>query len=294
MQEPSYPYGTESHWQSSYPPVIETEPPRKTRKRLRIQIILFLLTILSTAVVAGLEYSIAIILILLFHEMGHYFTARHYGVRATLPFFIPFPLPPFGTFGAVIKMQSTIPNRKALFDIGIMGPAMGLVVALPATIFGIAKSQVIQVGLLPQQTTSLGDSLLFTFLAERIHGRLPEGYDILLHPIGFAGWAGLFVTALNLVPMGQLDGGHIVYALLKQRSVLMYQIVFAAFVIFSILGRHPHYVLFLAMVFFIIRLKHPPTLDDEQPIGTWRSVVGVLALLFFALIFTPVPIKFDF
>jgi membrane-associated protease RseP (regulator of RpoE activity) len=273
------------------PALLDYEPPQESRRRLRIQVLLFVLTVLSTALVGGWAYSGFVILILLFHEMGHYFAARYYGVRATLPFFIPFPLSIFGTFGAVIKMQSTIPNRRALFDIGIMGPAMGLVIALPASVYGIAMSQVIQVKELPQQVISLGDSVLFSVLARWIQGPLPEGYDLLLHPIGFAGWAGLFVTALNLLPMGQLDGGHIVYAMLQRKSVLLYRTVFAAFAVFTIVGRHPQWIVFLAMVLFMIRLKHPPTLNEDLPIGRWRFVFGIAALLFFAITFPPIPIK---
>lgn len=265
-----------------------------SRRQLGIQLLLFVLTVLSTAFAGGWAYSACLILILLFHEMGHYFAARYYRVRATLPFFIPFPISLFGTFGAVIKMQSTIPHRRALFDIGIMGPALGLVIALPATVYGIALSQVIQVKQLPDHTVSLGDSILFSLLAQWIHGPLPEGHDLLLHPIGFAGWAGLFVTALNLLPMGQLDGGHIVYALFRDKSVFLYRLVFAAFAIFTVIGRHPQWIIFLAMVFFMIRLKHPPTLDEELPIGRWRFAFGIAALLFFAITFPPIPIKLDF
>lgn len=276
------------------PLLVDYEPPRVSRRQLSLQILLFLLTILSTWIVQGWAYSASVILILLFHEMGHYFAARYYRVPATLPFFIPFPLSLFGTFGAVIKMQGTIPNRRALFDIGIMGPAMGLVIALPATVYGIARSQVIQVTQLPGNIISLGDSVLFSVLARLIHGPLPDGYDLLLHPIGFAGWAGLFVTALNLLPMGQLDGGHIVYALIQHRSVVLYRIVFVAFAIFTIVGQHPQWVVFLAMVFFMIRLKHPPTLNDSLPIGRWRLVFGIAALLFFVITFPPIPVKLDF
>ena len=259
MPEPLDEFG---RWngRSIEPVVMDYQPPRReSRKLIGLQILLFILTVLSTGFVGGWAYSACLILILFFHEMGHYFAARYYGVRATLPFFIPFPLSLFGTFGAVIKMQGTIPNRRALFDIGIMGPAMGLVIALPATVYGIAMSQVVPVKQLAGNSISLGDSILFSVLAGWIHGVLPQGYDLLLHPIGFAGWAGLFVTALNLLPMGQLDGGHIVYALMQRKSARVYKLVFGAFILFTIVGRHPQWIVFLAMVFFMIRLKHPPT-----------------------------------
>jgi membrane-associated protease RseP (regulator of RpoE activity) len=267
---------------------------RKARRRLVVQGLLFVLTVLSTALVGGWAYSACLILILLFHEMGHYFAARYYGVPATLPYFIPFPLALFGTFGAVIKMQGIIPNRRALFDIGIMGPVMGLVVALPATVIGIAMSKVIQVNQLPDGTLGLGDSILFSLIAHWIHGPLPKGHDLLLHPIGFAGWAGLFVTAINLLPMGQLDGGHIVYALFQRKSFFIYRIVFFLLAAFTIIAHQPQWIFFLALIFFLIRLKHPPTMDEEVPIGPRRFAFGIAAMLLFAITFPPNPIKLDF
>lgn len=267
---------------------------RKARRRLVVQGLLFVLTVLSTALVGGWAYSGSLILILLFHEMGHYFAARYYGVPATLPYFIPFPLAIFGTFGAVIKMQGIIPNRRALFDIGIMGPAMGLIVALPATVIGIAMSKIVQVDQLPSGTMGLGDSILFSLIAEWIHGPLPKGHDLLLHPIGFAGWAGLFVTAINLLPMGQLDGGHIIYALFQQKSVLLYRLVFFSLAAFTVIARQPQWIFFLALTYFLIRLKHPPTMDEEVPIGPRRFAFGIAAMLFFAITFPPNPIKLDF
>jgi len=270
---------------------VDPSTDRKKRRRIRLQVMLFVLTVLSTASVGGWAYSACLILILLFHEMGHYFAARYYGVPATLPYFIPFPLALFGTFGAVIKMQGIIPNRRALFDIGIMGPAMGLVVALPATVIGIAMSKVIQVNQLPDGVFGLGDSILFSLIAHWIHGPLPKGHDLLLHPIGFAGWAGLFVTALNLLPMGQLDGGHIMYALFRQKSVFIYRLVFFSLAAFTVIARQPQWIFFLALTFFLIRLKHPPTMDEEVPIGARRFAFGIAAMLFFAITFPPNPIK---
>ena len=274
--------------------MVTAVPDRRTRRRLILQVLLFVLTILSTAIRGGWAYSGCLILILLFHEMGHYFAARYYNVPATLPYFIPFPLGLFGTFGAVIKIQGIIPNRRALFDIGIMGPAMGLIVALPATVVGIAMSKVIQVNQLPQGTFGLGDSILFSLIAHWIHGPLPKGHDLLLHPIGFAGWAGLFVTALNLLPMGQLDGGHIVYALFRRKSVFIYRLVFFSLAMFSVVARQPQWIFFLALTFFLIRLRHPPTIDEEIPIGPRRFAFGIAAMLFFAITFPPNPIKLDF
>ncbi|MEW5976139.1 MAG: site-2 protease family protein [Acidobacteriota bacterium] len=265
---------------------------RRQKRRVRLQILLFFATVLSTTVMFGWTYSASLISILLFHEMGHYFAARRYGVAATLPYFIPAPLiSPFGTFGAVIRMGGVIPNRKALFDIGIMGPLLGVVVALPITFYGIAKSQLVLKSQLGPDVTSLGDSILFSLIARWIHGPLPDGVDILLDPVGYAGWAGLLVTAINLVPMGQLDGGHVIYALFPEKSELLYKLVFAAFLIFAAIKNHA-WLVFLALVFFLVRLKHPPTLDEVQPLGWQRFLFGILALVFFVLTFPPVPFQF--
>ena len=259
---------------------------------------LFVLTLMTTSAVGALEYGLAggmlysasLVLILLCHEMGHYLTARHYRVPASLPYFIPVPLPPFGTFGAVIKMGGRIPDRKALFDIAIMGPAMGLVLALPLAVLGIAGSTVASLDSMPAGETLLGPSLLFAFLIEWIHGPLAEGSGLQLHPVATAGWAGLFVTALNLLPMGQLDGGHIVYALFHRRSSLIYHMVFFAFTLFAVLVQPP-WLLFLVLVYLLTRLRHPPTMDEHLPIGPRRFALGLLAILFLILSFPPIPIS---
>ena len=261
-------------------------------KQLILPVILFALTVLTTNLFGGFAYSVSLILILLCHEMGHYLTARYYGVPASLPYFIPSPLPPFGTFGAMIKMEGRIPDRKALFDIGIMGPAMGLIIAIPATVIGIALSEVTEI---PQTGSSsinlrLGDSIIFSLIAQWIHGPLLENRDILLHPIGFAGWAGLLVTALNLLPMGQLDGGHIVYALFPRKSSFVYWFVLLALVCLAIVVEYPTWFFFPVLVYLLTRLRHPPTLEDEQPVGKKRTFFGILSILFLILSFPPVPI----
>ena len=278
----------------------ETVSPSDTpaRKRPWLPPTLFVLTLMTTSAVGALEYglaggilySVSLVLILLCHEMGHYLTARHYRVPASLPYFIPVPLPPFGTFGAVIKMGGRIPDRRALFDIAIMGPAMGLVLALPLAVLGIAGSTVTSLDSMPAGETLLGPSLLFAFLIEWIHGPLAEGSGLQLHPVATAGWAGLFVTALNLLPMGQLDGGHIVYALFHRGSSLIYRMVFFAFTLFAILVQPP-WLLFLVLVFLLTRLRHPPTMDEHLPIGPRRFALGLLAILFLILSFPPIPIS---
>jgi len=261
----------------------------KLRKRLILPLILFTLTVLTTTFVGGLAYSVSLILILLCHEMGHYLTARYYNVPASLPYFIPSPLPPFGTFGAVIKMEGKIPNRKALFDIGIMGPALGLAVALPVAVVGISLSKVIQINDSASIGLQLGDSIIFSLIVKSIHGPLPEGTDILLHPIGFAGWSGLLITALNLLPLGQLDGGHIIYALFFKRSSFIYWSIFLSLIFFAIIVDYWGWLFFLTFIYLMTKLRHPPTMDDEKPIEMKRFVLGILAFIFLIISFPPVP-----
>ena len=174
-------------------------------RRSWINILLFILTVASTWLTGGPSYSIAIMLILLGHELGHYFVSRRHGIRATLPYFLPFPLSPFGTFGAVIRMESTTPSRKALFDTGIAGPLMSFCLSMPAILVGLKLSEIVPTSQLKEGTLRLADPLLFSFLERIVIGEVPKTSDIILHPIGYAGWVGLFVTALNLLPIGQLD-----------------------------------------------------------------------------------------
>src|SRR4030065_834943 len=177
----------------------------------RTHVLLFIATFLTTYYVNGLWYSVTIMTILLSHELGHFFMCRRYHVAATMPYFLPLPLPPFGTFGALIKMKGTIPHKKALFDIGAAGPLMGLFFAIPAIIIGLYLSDMRPVPADTDLYLGLGEPMLFSWISHLIFGALPDGMDIYLHPIAFAGWAGLFVTALNLLPIGQLPCGPIFY-----------------------------------------------------------------------------------
>ncbi len=269
--------------------------PRK--RNITIHVVLFVLTIMSTYVVAlgdgplgALWYSLGIITILLTHEMGHYLMAKKHKVPATLPYFIPLPIGPFGTMGAVIKMKGRIPNRRALFDVGVAGPLAGLVMIIPAILIGLKLSPIVELSSLDQGTTiTLGDSLLFSLFARIIHGSLPSGHDIFLHPLAFAGWVGLLVTALNLLPIGQLDGGHIMYALFWRNSKVVSTIVYILF-IFVCLFYYAGWLLFLIVLSFVRR--HPPTMDDYIPLDTKRKIIGAFAIIVFILAFTPVPFGF--
>ncbi|MGH7822913.1 MAG: site-2 protease family protein, partial [Candidatus Binatia bacterium] len=165
---------------------------------------------------AGLPFSLTLMAILLTHEMGHYLTARHHGVKATLPYFLPGPPILVGTFGAFIRMKSAPGDRRVLFDVGAAGPWAGLLVAVPAAVYGLSVSELRPI---PPTFTGLyfGDSLLFKLLSYAAIGPVPYGFDIILHPMAMAGWFGLFVTVLNLLPVGQLDGGHVIYAMVGRR-----------------------------------------------------------------------------
>jgi len=269
--------------------------------RPALNLILFLLTCVSTfyhgystsptgSLADGLWYGGGIIAILLFHEMGHYLMCQRHRVRATLPFFIPFPiLSPFGTLGAVIRMDSRMPDRRALFDIGVAGPLAGLAVAIPAIYFGLKMSEVHDL-VITGEAMSLGESLLFKWLSFLAKGPLPEGQDIFLHPLAYAGWAGLFVTALNLLPVGQLDGGHILYALLGERSAVVGRIALALFALMGIIvfpffpGWFPFILLLLWFGY-----RHPPTMDYFTPLDSKRRMIAYLAFVIFILSFTPIP-----
>ncbi|NLE39846.1 MAG: site-2 protease family protein [Pirellulaceae bacterium] len=240
----------------------------------------------------GLLYSICLMTILGLHEMGHYIQTRRYGVPASLPFFIPMPIGPIGTLGAVIGMRPGVGDRKAIFDIGISGPLAGLV---PTLIFCVIGLQQATHGPVHPLAMSFGDPLLLQFLALQKFGPLPEGHDVILNPILFAGWVGLLITSLNLIPIGQLDGGHILYALLRKKarpvaSFLLITAGIAAGVAWVVYQYH----VWVLMVFLLFMMgpAHPPTANDDAPLGPWRVVLGWLTLAFVFIGFTPMPFRF--
>lgn len=261
-------------------------------KKYRINIILFICTAATTYLVNGPYYSMAIMTILLSHEMGHFVMCRRHGVEATAPFFIPVPFPPFGTFGAVIRMKGYIPSKKALFDIGASGPLAGLVFAIPAVIIGLTLSEVRAVPAAGDtQYLGLGEPILFTWLAGLVIGDVPEGFDIYLHPVAFAGWAGLFVTALNLLPIGQLDGGHIIYALLGKKSQLVYKLGIFAFCFIAVFY-YPGWILF-CLLLLVFGFRHPAPMDEATGLDMRRKLLGLAMLVLFVLCFTPFPLEFE-
>ncbi|MBT3877423.1 MAG: site-2 protease family protein [Candidatus Scalindua sp.] len=264
----------------------------------RINILLFIATFFTTYLVqsvffrrdlaGSLSYAICIMTILFAHEMGHFIMCRKYRVGATWPFFLPIPLPPFGTFGAVIKMRGHIPSKRALFDIGVAGPIGGLIFAIPITIIGLNFSEIHPVLKDSTSGLQLGSPLLFSFFTKLIIGNIPEGSDIFISPIVFAGWAGMFVTALNLMPIGQLDGGHVIYSLLGKHSSLVSKVGIGIFCCLAIFVSK-NWIL-IAVLLLLFGFRHPAPVDQFTPLDFRRKCVGVLMLVMFFLCFTPIPI----
>ena len=255
-----------------------------------IHVALFLLTVLTTYMVSGIYYSLSIVSILLAHEMGHYLMCRKYGISATLPFFIPIPFAPFGTMGAFIKIRERIPNRRALFDVGVAGPLAGLALTMPILIIGLQNSRFVPLNSLPEGSIFLGESFLFSQLAKIIIGTVPDGYDTALHPMAYAGWAGLFVTALNLLPIGQLDGGHVLYALFGRKSQRIYKFAMLAFIIIGAF-MYPGWLLLIVLLLYI-GFHHPPPENDYIQLDPKRRLIGYFTFAIFLVSFIPVPFYF--
>jgi membrane-associated protease RseP (regulator of RpoE activity) len=273
------------------PPVSEpvAQPPTIQHRRagLGLPLILFVLTCYSVyKTPGGLPFALTLMITLLAHEFGHFIQAMRYGVPASLPLFIPMPFSPIGTMGAVIVMQPGKGDRRAIFDIAITGPLAGLVFALIFSIVGLHLSEVRQAN--QPGAFALGEPLLFKGLGYLIFGPLRPGVDVFLHPIAFAGWVGIFITALNLIPIGQLDGGHILYALLLKKAHIVAQLLLLAAVAAVVIGRYWGWSLMLLLLMFIGPI-HPPTANDDVPLGTTRTVLGWVTLMFVIIGFTPTP-----
>lgn len=240
----------------------------------------------QVAALDGLMYCGAVMTILVCHEMGHFLQALRYGVYASYPFFIPMPFTPIGTLGAVIVMDSRHGDRKAVFDIGISGPLAGLIPTFFFLWLGLTWSHVAWI---PPGVILFGDPPLVKLFTHWIFGPLPPGFDVVLHPLGFAGWVGLLITSLNLMPIGQLDGGHILYTMLRRNAHAVAVGVFMLAIFFSIRLHLYHWLPMLGLLAFM-GIRHPPTADDSVPLGLGRHILGWLTLAFIALGFTPVPI----
>lgn len=239
----------------------------------------------------GLWYSLTILAILGCHEMGHYVACLRYGVIATRPFFLPAPLFLTGTLGAFIRIKSRIPNKIALFDIGVAGPLAGFVIAVPALFIGLMLSRVDHLPADSSGLVELGEPLLFKFAAWTIWGHIQPGYSINMHPMAFAAWFGLLATALNLFPIGQLDGGHISYAVLGRRSTIVTLIMLGVAIFLSFQSTSwIAWTVLLVVMMFALGPQHPPTLYDDEPLDRGRILIAVLAMVILILCFTPVPI----
>ena len=231
-------------------------------------------------------FAFPLMSILVIHEMGHYFISKRHGIGASLPFFMPIPpiVPAFniGTFGALISSRDPMSDKKALFDIGIAGPLAGFLVALPVTIIGVATSEVVPISQISEGEPILGFSFLFIFISKAMLN-VPTGYAINMSLIGFAGWVGLLITAINLFPAGQLDGGHIFRAVLgeKQRYagwIAVFIMVFTGWLFFAFI------------IIFVLGMMHPPPLNDATKLDIKRKMLFFVALIILILCYVPYPI----
>lgn len=245
--------------------------------------------------VHGLPFSITLLLILGSHEMGHYLFGRKHKVDVSLPYFIPAPTI-IGTFGAVIKMRSPIRDKKALIEIGAAGPIAGFVVAIPAYIIGLYTSEILPVTEL-EGGIILGDSLITKFLSWLVYPDIPAGFELYISSIGFAAWIGFIVTMLNLLPIGQLDGGHIMYAVFgnahKKIGYAALTAISAFGLVLTIFGTPSYnWIIWALLVFFFIKVKHPPVYNSHLPIPTTHKLICLFSFIIFILTFIPVPFRF--
>jgi membrane-associated protease RseP (regulator of RpoE activity) len=277
------------------------------KARLWLAGLLFLATVLSVLFVGaqlagepeegfrlldGWPFAASLLAILLAHELGHYTVARFLGTPVSLPYFMPVPLPPFGTMGAFIRMQAPPINRRRMLAIAVAGPLSGLVLAVPILILGLSLSEVRPIPpLLPGQTMYIeGNSLLYIALKVLLFGRIlpSRGMDVFLHPVAFAGWAGLLVSGLNLIPAGQLDGGHIIYTLLGERRRYLTWVVILALIGLGWLWQGWWLWALLITVFGQSRAA---PLDDITRLDPPLIALALLVLFIFLLIFTPIPLR---
>lgn len=309
---------------------MESESLRQGLRYL-LPILLFLVTFFTTTIAGvfwlnkdgydlanftlGLPYSLSILFILASHEFGHYFAARYHKVQTTLPYFIPAPpiFLPFGTMGAVIRTRTPIPTRNAMFDIGVAGPIAGFIASLVILIVGLRNLPPPEylysihpeylLGMKPEASVDLtfGNTLLYSLLSTTIaDGFVPPMNEIYHYPFLCVGWFGLFVTAMNLLPVGQLDGGHIAYAMFGAKHRVIARVTFAFLILLGLAGAVPHqlgtsfgwvgWLLWAAILFFVLKLDHPPIADPE-PLTPNRMLVGWLAFVIFVLSFSPTPIN---
>jgi membrane-associated protease RseP (regulator of RpoE activity) len=266
----------------------------------------------------GLSYGLSILAILLAHEFGHYLAARYHKADVTLPYFIPFPFSHFGTMGAFIQLKSPPKNKRILHDIGVAGPLAGLFVAIPILLIGLALSPVSEISLIDIPDGSIltveGNSIVYLASKYLIHGELlpaPQDYggvqplfywirylftgypapiggrDVMLHPMAWAGWAGLLVTALNLIPVGQLDGGHALYVLLGKKASRVYPYIVAVLTLLGLVWSG--WWLWVGLIYFFGQ-RHAEPLDQITQLDSRRKLVAIVVIILFFLLFTPIPL----
>jgi membrane-associated protease RseP (regulator of RpoE activity) len=238
----------------------------------------------------GVPFAATLLTILGTHEFGHYFAARYHRVAVTLPYFIPMPLSFVGTFGAFIQLRSPVRNRSQLFDVGVAGPLAGLIVTIPLLLYGLALSPVEP---MPSGGGYImeGNSLFYLAAKYFVHGQiLPgNGVDVMLHPVAFAAWFGLLVTAFNLLPVGQLDGGHVIFTLIGDKIRYVGGLFVLAVMAMGVLLWQGWFL--WAFLILLLGVGHPPPLNDVTPLDGKRKLLAVLTILIFILVFVPVPLK---
>jgi len=232
-------------------------------------------------------FSIPLLLILGIHEMGHYFTSKKHHLDTSLPYFIPLP-PPFilGTFGALISTREPIPDRKTLLDIGISGPICGFLVAIPICIIGLFLMQQNPIAIEPSADNG---TIFFPLVLQGLSNFFTIPQNAIIHPTLFAGWVGLFLTAINLLPIGQLDGGHVSRALLKEKHRYASWAVIA--IVFALGLVYPGWLMFAFIILFLIGTQHQPPLNDFSPLDNRRKILGVIAFIIFIICFAPIPMS---
>jgi Zn-dependent protease len=235
----------------------------------------------------GIPFSFTLLIILLAHELGHFFACRYHRIDVTYPYFIPAPSI-FGTFGAFIRIRSPIPTRRALFDVGLSGPVVGFIFAVPALIWGVAHSIYAPSATLDPNALHFGVPPLMRLVAFVVHPNV-DPHDLLLDPVGRAAWVGLFVTALNLLPGWQLDGGHILYSLIPQKHRVVSMIVGAAVLGMGIFFWYGWVLWGVAILILSWKFRHPPLRNTWQALDPQRRMWAVIGLLIFILSFTPWP-----
>jgi membrane-associated protease RseP (regulator of RpoE activity) len=304
-------------------PPIEQWPPASAdlplvaapREPLQRYVALFLLTLVTTTaagvyhyigfyglsdgalsrlelVRGGLWYSLPVLAILASHELGHYYACRYYGINVSRPYFLPFPLPPTGTLGAFIRIRQPIASKRELFDIGIAGPIAGFVVLVPVLFFGMSLSHVIAIPAdIHGQIPWMGEPLLLKFAARLTFGSIPSGSALTIHPLCVAAWVGMLATSLNLFPIGQLDGGHISYAILGRRSTLVTLLTIPCLVVLTFWSIS--WIVWTGLTVLMLIVfgpHHPRTPDEHIPLDRGRKALAAFAVIMFILCFMPAPL----